>query len=132
MATKKAVVDGSNVAYEETTGDGKPRVANIVGMRQALMRLGYSPTIIVDATLRHEIDDPVQLEGLMENGTIHQAPANTDADYFVIETAEREGGVVVSNDMFERYREENPWLDERRVPYMIVNGELQLHLPDLA
>ena len=129
--TRKVVVDGSNVAHEETSDDGAPRVANIVRMRQELVRLGYSPTIIIDASLRHDIDDPEQLEGLIDNGIVHQAPADAEADYFILETARREGSLIVSNDTFSQYSEEHPWIEERRVPFMIIHGDVQIHTPDL-
>ncbi len=131
MGKKYVIVDGANVAYEETSAKGDPRVSNIVGMRQALMDRGYSPTIIVDATLRHEIDDPAQLENLMDNGTIRQAPAGTDADYFILKTAERQNALIVSNDSFKPYRDQYPWVNDRKVPFMIINGQIELHVPDL-
>ncbi len=130
MDSKKIVIDGSNVAYEERS-HGKPRVSNIVRMRQELERLGYSPTVIIDATLRHEIDDPEQLEGLLDSGAIFQAPAGAEADYFVIETARKEDAIILSNDTFEPYVDEDPWVEDRRVPYMIIHGEIQIHMPDL-
>lgn len=118
------VVDGSNVAYLETTKEGKPRVSNLRAVRDRLLERGYDPVVIVDASLRHEIDDPDQLEALLDDQRIRQAPSGTDADYFVVETAERESARIVSNDEFEEYRDEHPWIEERRVPLMIVNGEV--------
>ena len=132
MVDKKyAIIDGANVAYEEVSASGDPRVSNIVSMRQALMDRGYSPLIIVDATLRHEIDDPEQLESLIDSGTIRQAPAGTDADYFILQTAERHEALVVSNDSFKGYRDEYSWLNDRKVPFMIIKGQIELHVRDL-
>ncbi len=131
MDKKYVIVDGANVAYEEVSAGGDPRVSNIISMRQALMDRGYSPVIIVDATLRHEIDDPEQLESLIDSGTIRQAPAGTDADYFILQTAERQEALVVSNDSFKNYRDEYSWLNDRKVPFMIIKGQIELHAPDL-
>ncbi len=131
MDKKYVIVDGANVAYEEVSAGGDPRVSNIISMRQALMDRGYSPVIIVDATLRHEIDDPEQLESLIDGGTIRQAPAGTDADYFILQTAERQEALVVSNDSFKNYRDEYSWLNDRKVPFMIIKGQIELHAPDL-
>ncbi len=131
MAKKYVIVDGANVAHEETSAKGDPKVSNIMSMRQALMDRGYSPLIIVDATLRHEIDDPEQLENLMDSGIIRQAPAGTDADYFILQTADRQEALVVSNDSFKRYRDQYSWLDDRKVPFMVINGQIELHVPDL-
>lgn len=122
-----AVVDGANVAYLETSEEGVPRIANLVAVRQALKQRGYTPIIIVDASLRHRVDDPAQLEGLIDNQTIRQAPAGVDADYFVLETADRFDGLVISNDTFDRFRERYPWIETRRVPLMIVRGNVELY-----
>jgi len=122
-----AVVDGSNVAHEEETPHGRPKVSNLVAVRHALEAKGYQVVIIVDAAFRHEADDPEQLELLLKDQVVRQAPAGTDADYFVLETAEQEHGLVVSNDLFQRYRREYPWIDERRVPLMIIDGRVELY-----
>lgn len=123
-----AVVDGANVAHSAPS-DGDPRISNIVAMRKALIDEGYDPVIVVDATLRHEIDDPEQLEALLDSEKIRQAPAGTDADYFVLEIADGNDAVVISNDLFEDYEDEYPWIEQRRIPFMIVRGEVHLYEP---
>ena len=121
-----AVVDGANVAYEEATDSGDPKVSNLVAMRSELERAGYDPIIVVDASLYHSVDDPAQLEALLDDHRVHQAPAGTDADVFVLAIAAEQDAVVVSNDQFETHRDEHPWIDERRLPFMIVRGEVYL------
>jgi hypothetical protein len=128
MARKRiAVVDGANISYLEKTADGKPKVSNITAVRKALEEMKFDPIIIIDASLRHEVDDPDQLEGLIESQKVRQAPAGTEADYFVLETAENEKGIVVSNDRYGKYQDRYPWIDKRRIPVMIVRGEAQLY-----
>lgn len=124
---KMAVVDGANVAYAEMSAAGQPKVSNVLAVRRALQARGYEAIIIVDASLRHEIDDPNQLEALLDDNIVRQAPAGTDADYFVLETAERYDARVVSNDTFDDYRERYPWIDERRLPLMVIHGEVELY-----
>ena len=127
MSEKKViVVDGSNVAFEEQTGGGKPRMANLVRARQRLEEKGYEVIIIVDAALHHQVDDPAQLDALIEDDVVHQAPAGTDADYFVLRTAEDRDALVLSNDRYLPYREQFPWIKERRVPYMIIQGQIEI------
>ena len=111
-----AVVDGSNIAYTELSANGDPKVSNIVAVCRDLRDRGYRPVVIVDASLRHEIDDPDQLEALLDDQDVRQAPAGTQADYFVLEVADELGALVISNDGFDEYREQYPWIDERRVP----------------
>lgn len=127
---KIAVVDGANVAYEAT--GGMPQLSQLVEMRQTLVEQGFDPVVIVDASLHHEIDDPDQLEGLLDQGSVLQAPAGATADYFVLEVAAELGAIVVSNDQFEQYRSDYPWIEERRVPYMIVRGQVHLYRPEKA
>jgi hypothetical protein len=124
------VVDGANVAWSEQTRDGKPKVSNIVVMRRALEEEGYDPIIIIDASLRHDVDDPDQLEGLIDGQHVRQSPAGTEADYFLLMTAGQQNSKVVSNDTFESYRDDYPWIWERRMPYMIVEGKVQLYRKD--
>lgn len=124
---KVAVIDGANIAHEEVSNGGQPKIANLQAVRLRLREAGYDPLIIVDASLRHAIDDPDQLEALIDSKVVHQAPAGTEADYFVVETAERTGGVIVSNDRFDEYQDEHPWIRDRRIPLMIIRGEVHLY-----
>jgi hypothetical protein len=124
-----AVVDGSNVALEEKTNDGKPKMENIARMRRALEIQGYRPIIITDARLKYDIDDKTQYERLEGEGIIHQAPAGTQADYFILTTAQIENGIVISNDQFHEWVSEFPWVEGRRIPFMIVDGNVEIHCP---
>ncbi|MFZ6028650.1 MAG: NYN domain-containing protein [Chloroflexota bacterium] len=124
------VVDGANVAYAEVSHDGKPKVSNLVAVRRTLEARGYRPIFIIDASLRHDIDDPKQLEALIDAQVIRQAPAGTDADYFVLETADEMEACVVSNDEFTRHRGRYPWIDERRIPLMLIKGRVELYERD--
>ena len=85
--------------------------------------------ILVDARLKHKVDDPDQLGALVINERIHQVPAGTDADYWVLETALRIDVLVVSNDRFQPYQDAYPWIEERRIPFMIIEGLVQLYEP---
>ena len=127
-----AVVDGANVAYAEMTDDDRPRVANLEAVRAALEARGYRVVVIVDASLRHRVDDPDRLEELLDEGLVHQAPAGTDADYFLLETADRSGAIVVSNDTFASFRDDYPWIRERRLPLMIIHGHVVLYDEEVA
>ena len=131
MPNRIAVVDGANIAYSERSQKGDPKVSNIVSVRAALQKKGYEPLIIVDASLVYEIDDRPQLEALINDQIVRQAPAETDADYFVIEIAEEHNALIVSNDQFEPYLQDHPWIEKRRVPVMIIHGEADLYEPKL-
>ena len=125
------VVDGANVAYGEESKDGRPKVANLTLMRKALEARGFDPIVVVDASLAHHVDDEEQIKALFEQQRLRQAPAGTDADYFVLSTAEDHEARVVTNDTYEKYREQFPWIEERRLPFMIIKGQVELYQPQL-
>ena len=124
---KKILVDGSNVAHEETTHSGKPKVANLVAMRRALLKEGFDPLIVVDASLVHQVDDRDQLEALVDRQEVRQVPAGTDADFFIIGLAEELDAQIVTNDRYRDYVDKHRGLRARLVPYMVVEGIVQLY-----
>ena len=132
MASETVVVDGANVAYAELSRDRDPKVSNLVSTVKALRHRGYEPIVIIDASIRYEVDDPDQLEALLDDPDCRQSPARTDADYFILETADRLEAHVLSNDEFEDYANDYPWIEERRVPFMIVRGEVELYQDRLS
>jgi len=121
------VIDGANVAYEERSAGGKPKLANLLKVRRELEERGFDPVVIVDASLKYDIDDQQQIEALIRSQQIRQVPAGTDADFFIIQLADQLDARIVTNDRYKDYAERYPWIQERRVPYMIVKGEVVLY-----
>ena len=120
----RALVDASNVAH---FGEGESaRVRQIELIRDKLLEEGYEPLIVADAALRHQGDDAEAYEGLVATGTVHQAPAGTDADYFILTFARELDAVVVSNDRFRDRLTSFPELRRRIVRYMILQEEVVL------
>lgn len=117
-----AIVDGSNVAYS-TEGNG-PVLENITLVCDRLEAEGYQPVVVVDAALRHQIDDSRLYESMVDSGKIKQAPAGTDADYFILSFARELDAAVVSNDRFRDREKAFPEAMERIIRYMIVEGEV--------
>lgn len=123
------VVDGSNVAWEDQSANGKPQLRNLVQMRKLLAGMGFEPIVIVDAALHHQIDQPDELDKLIDAGEVLQAPAGTDADFFVLQTAKDKDAPFVSNDTERDYQDEFTHLRQRRIPFMIVDGHIELYQP---
>jgi hypothetical protein len=121
------LVDGANVGHIEKTKSGKPKMSNIVQVCQVLREKGFNPLVIVDASFRHKVDDPDQLEALIQSQEIRQAPAGTEADYFLLETAQEIGAMIVSNDTFSDFEDVYDWIEDRRVPAMIIDGDVILY-----
>ena len=123
--TDKAVlVDGSNVAH--ATEGGEARLDNIQLVMRKLSDEGFNPLIVADAALRHQIDDKAAYEKLIDDGVVHQAPAGTDADYFILSFAREMGARILTNDRFRDRASEFADERDRIIRYMIVNGAVVL------
>jgi hypothetical protein len=118
------VVDGSNVAYAEE-GEGA-RLANILVVCAKLEEEGFRPLVLVDARLRHTIDDADGYEAMVAAGRIRQAPAGTDADYFILSFARELDARIVSNDRFRDRESGFPGTADRLIRFMVVDGEVVL------
>jgi Zc3h12a-like Ribonuclease NYN domain len=126
-AREVVIIDGANVAYEERSAGGKPKLSNLLKVRRELEERGLEAVILVDASLKYDIDDQTQLETLIRSQQVRQVPAGTDADYFIIQLADQFDARVVTNDRYRDYLEQYPWITGRRLPYMIVKGEVVLY-----
>ena len=120
----RALIDGSNVAHA-TEGE-TPRLANILLVRDKLVEQGFDPIIVADAALRHQIDDAAEYERLVDEGTIKQAPAGTDADYFLLSFAKELNAALVSNDRFRDRSRQFAEVRRQIIRFMIVADEVVL------
>jgi hypothetical protein len=118
------LVDGSNVAHS-SEGE-QPLLSNITAVCEKLREEGYDPLVLVDAALRHQIDDRGAYERMVEAGSIRQAPAGTDADYFILSFARELDASIVSNDRFRDRAKAFPDAARRLIRYMVVKGEVVL------
>jgi hypothetical protein len=117
-----ALVDASNVAHS-TEGEA-PRLHNILLVCARLEDEGLKPVVVADAALRHQIDEAEAYERMVDEGAIHQAPAGTDADYFILSFARELDAAIVSNDRFRDRADAFPEARERMIRYMILEGEV--------
>jgi len=122
--TRVVLVDGSNVAHS-CEGE-QALLANIVVVCDKLREEGYEPVVVVDAALRHQIDNKAAYERMVDDGSIKQAPAGTDADYFILSFARELDASVVSNDRFRDRLKAFPDAAKRLIRYMVVKGEVVL------
>jgi hypothetical protein len=118
------LVDGSNVAHS-SEGE-RAQLANITAVCDKLREEGYEPLVLVDAALRHQIDDRAQYERMVDAGEIRQAPAGTDADYFILSFARELDAAIVSNDRYRDRQKAFPDAAKRLIKYMVVKGEVVL------
>ena len=122
--SRVAIIDGSNVAY--SVEGMQPSLHNIELVRSKVTEEGYEPIVVVDAALRHHIDDVPAYERMIDSGLLRQAPAGTDADYFILSFARELGARIVSNDRFRDRGGAFPEARDRIIRYMIVNDGVVL------
>jgi hypothetical protein len=113
------VVDGSNLATEGRTLPSLKQLDEAV-RAYAAEDPGSSIIVVVDATFEHRVSDEEREEvrQAMLNGEVISPPAGAigRGDAFVLRIAERTGAVVLSNDSFQEFHGEHPWLfDEGRL-----------------
>jgi len=93
---KPVLVDGSNVAWD---GEDKPRLRNILSLREELRRLGYFPIYVyVDAALAYQIDHSSKLQTMIEKHAVIPVDSRTAADETIIREAKRLSCPVITND----------------------------------
>ncbi|MDA8298102.1 MAG: S1 RNA-binding domain-containing protein [Actinomycetota bacterium] len=116
MPTQHIVVDGSNIATE---GRSTPSLDQLEGAVTELHREfpDAEVTAVVDATFAHRID-PSELERYEKaalRGELISPPAGAigRGDAFLLRIAEKVDAVVLSNDSFQEFHGEHPWLFDR-------------------
>lgn len=120
----RVLVDASNVAH--ATEGGEARLRNITLVQDKLREAGLEPIVVADAALRHQIDDKAAYEKLIDDGKVHQAPAGTDADYFILSFAREMDARILTNDRFRDRAKDFPRERNRVIRFMIVDGEVVL------
>jgi hypothetical protein len=113
------VVDGSNLATEGRTLPSLTQLDEAV-RAYAEEDPGAKITVVVDASFEHRIEEGEResLREAMLNGEVVSPPAGAigRGDAFVLRIAERTGAIVVSNDSFQEFHGQHPWLfDEGRL-----------------
>ena len=116
MAREHIVVDGSNLATE---GRSAPSLAQLEEAVAELRRERPEAevTVVVDATFSHRID-PSELarfeEAALKGEYVHPpAGAIGRGDAFLLRIAEKIDATVLSNDSFQEFHGEHPWLFDR-------------------
>ncbi len=117
-ARRRIVVDGSNIATEGRT---LPSLAQLDEAIRAFLEEypGFGAadvTVVVDASFGHRIDpsEVAAFEQAVEHGEMVTPPAGAEGrgDGFILRIAEKSGALVLSNDSFQEFHAERPWLFE--------------------
>jgi hypothetical protein len=113
------VVDGSNIATEGRSAPSLRQLDDAVRQFQDEFPEAEA-VVVVDATFGHRIDPSERkaFEEAVSHGELVSPPAGAigRGDAFVLRIAERVGGQVLSNDSFQEFHADHPWLfDEGRL-----------------
>ncbi len=113
---RRIIVDGSNIATEGRT---LPSLAQLDEAIRAFLDEfpGFTTadvTVVVDASFAHRID-PSEVPAFEEavlHGEMVTPPAGAvgRGDGFILRIAEKSGALVLSNDSFQEFHAERPWL----------------------
>ena len=107
------MVDGSNLATEGRTFPSLEQLDEAV-RAYASEDPDASIIVVVDATFEHRVGDAErdEVREAMLNGEVISPPAGAigRGDAFVLRIAERTGATVLSNDSFQEFHGEHPWL----------------------
>ncbi|HVA03460.1 MAG TPA: hypothetical protein VMU64_06880 [Acidimicrobiales bacterium] len=119
MAPSYAVVDGSNIATEGRSVPSLAQLDDAVRQFQAEFA-GTEVIVVVDATFGHRIDPSERkaFDEAVAHAELVSPPAGAvgRGDAFLLRVAERVGARVLSNDSFQEFHAEHPWLfDEDRL-----------------
>ncbi|MHA1911451.1 MAG: NYN domain-containing protein [Candidatus Kariarchaeaceae archaeon] len=129
-SSKKAVIDGSNVAWEETSSSGRAQIKNIYSVIKKLKESNFEEIItLADAALRYQVESQTTLDNAIKNGEIKLLPAGVEGDLFILRLARSIGAMVISNDAFRQYKEDNKWIASKRIPFTIMGDKVFLHPP---
>jgi hypothetical protein len=116
MKIRHVIVDGSNIATE---GRDAPSLAQLDEAVSAFIQ-EYAPqfvTVVVDATFPNRIDrkERQTYEDAVNANELITPPAGAigRGDAFVLQIARRAGATILSNDSFQEFHGEYPWLFER-------------------
>jgi hypothetical protein len=116
MVVKHVIVDGSNIATE---GREAPSLAQLdEAVRAFVAEYGADiVTVVVDATFPNRIDasERQTYEDAVVANELITPPAGAigRGDGFVLQIADKAGAAILSNDSFQEFHGNYPWLFER-------------------
>ncbi len=121
-------MDGSNVA--RARGSRPASYDDLLAVEDSLVRSGYKPRVVVDASLRHRLipEDAAALEERLFVGDVVQVPKGTSADVWLVSESAHLGALIVTNDRMREWVARYPWLAERLVAFE-PGGDVKVPAP---
>lgn len=135
IQSRTVIIDGSNVAFNSISKkEAKAKIENVILVVNELKKRGFTAiTVIADASLRYRIEDKDRLQELKKLVNFIEAPAENQADIFILQLVKKEHCLLISNDVFRDWKLLDPWIalniDYYRISFMIKEDTVLL--PDL-
>jgi len=121
------IIDGANVALVNSNKNRKGNCYNIQIIENALSKINSKSKkiIISDASLYYKISDRYLYLKYKNNDNFYVAPANTNADYFILKYSQlHPNSVIISNDLFREFNGPLEEVKKRRIAFMIIDEEV--------
>lgn len=133
LKNQMIIVDGSNVAWGSRKSElgQKPLAKNISLVIEALKQKGFGNILtIVDAALVYQVEDKDEYARLEREGIIEPAPAENDADNFIIKYAKKNSAFVITNDTYKKdWAVKDPWvknnINKFRISHMVIGDQVE-------
>jgi hypothetical protein len=114
------IIDGTNLAFET-----KPPCLKYIQIAQeALLAYGFETICFVSSALKYRIKETEQFLREIKAKRIIEAPAKSYDDRFILETAKKFNGWILSNDQFRDLTEYADEVLKRRITYSFVKDEI--------
>jgi hypothetical protein len=120
-------IDGSNVCFVEGSNPKRFELDRLERLRSQVLGMATGIDLIVrifvDATLPGSLSaqENERLDRMRERDEVQKTPAKQAADTFLLDWADRNHAIVISNDLFREYWKRYPWLQSHK-PTRRVSG----------
>ncbi len=123
---ERLYVDIANILYMDRNGHGKMKVENIPKIIETLKNRGYTPILIADASIKHEMGDKKKYERMIVEKIVREAPEGRPADIFILEQARKEDCKFLTNDLYRDFFDkfDKDWIFTNRLTCMFEDGEI--------
>ena len=122
MKKEKAVIDASNILYLGRPLQRKPSINNVFAVMAAVSESGREPIVIVDPAMLSAAGQAKDAEKLLLSPGVISIPLGSEAARSVLDTAQQNDAIVVSNNTYAEYWSEYPWIELCRMPVAMVDG----------
>ena len=126
MNKEKAIIDGANVAYLQAPQERRANISNIFAVAQAVEAIGLDPIVVIDLSNRAIVADTHKFQAQLGPWQVVSVPPGADSGRVVLETADKYGALIVSNNIYAEYYEDYPGIEQRRIPVAFIDGTVLL------